>query len=54
MRKQIVFDDGQLIEIVNESARRVLRELMTENRYGFILAESDNWMDDHTGGDRGK
>ena len=54
MKKQIVLEDDQLIEMVNESARRVLRRLMMENRYDLrgarVLAESENWMDDHTGG----
>ena len=31
MKKQVIFDDNQLIEIVNESAKRVLRGLVTES-----------------------
>ena len=48
MKKQIVFDDGQLIEMVNESARRVLRGLMTEDgldwhrNYLFSTGDEDD------------
>lgn len=48
MKRQIVFENEQLYQIVNESARRVLRQMIREGmldmRRTRILAESDNWI----------
>lgn len=47
MKRQVIFDDDQLFEMVNESARRVLRTLMTESLAGNFRRWFDSdYMDD--------
>ena len=42
MKRQVIFESEQLHQIVNESARRVLRELVNEGFLGSALANTAN------------
>ena len=42
MKRKIVLENSQLVEIVNESARRVLQGLMSEGFLGSALANTAN------------
>ena len=42
MKRQVIFESEQLRQIVNESARRVLRELVNEGFLGSALANTAN------------
>lgn len=44
MKKRIVLREGQLVEMVNESARRVLQGLVNEGFLGSALANTANIM----------
>lgn len=48
MKRQVIFEEKQLYDIINESAKRVLRELMTESLGGDFRRWFDSdYMDDY-------